>query len=62
MRAKTEAVNSQTAAQANKTRTGTRHDASISVGATGGTAGAGGETDGDDEGTALIEKNSLNYS
>ena len=56
MRARTDAATSQTAAQANKTRTGTRHDASISAGATGGIAVAAGETEGDDDGIALTEK------
>src|SRR5439155_13507556 len=56
MSAKADAVTSQTAAQANKTRTGTRHDASISAGGTGGIAVVPGETGGSDEGIALIEK------
>src|SRR2546425_5677513 len=60
MRAKTDAVTNQTAAHTNKTTTGTRHDASISAGATGGIAGTVGETDGDEEGIALIEKKAAN--
>jgi hypothetical protein len=56
MRAKTDAVTSQTAAQANKNRTGTRHEASISAGVTGGFAGAAGDTDCDDEAGELITK------
>src|SRR5439155_18057215 len=62
MSAKTDAVTSQTAAQANRTRTGTRHDASISAGATGGIAGMSRETGGEDEGIALIEKAADLYS
>src|ERR1051326_3616320 len=49
IRAKTDAVKSQTTAQTNKTRTGTRHDASISAGGTGG-------SDVDDEAAELIEE------
>src|SRR6266404_3152737 len=60
MRAKTEALTSQNAAQANKNRTGTRHDASISASVAGGIAGAAGEAAGDDEGIALIEKKAAN--
>src|SRR5439155_7199329 len=60
MSAKTEAVTTQNAAQPNKNRTGTRHEASISAGATGAIARAAGETDGDDEGIALIEKKAAN--
>src|SRR5438093_1464047 len=59
MSAKTEAATSQKAAQANKNRTGTRHDASISAGATEAIARAAGETDGDDDGIELIEKKGL---
>src|SRR3989442_207518 len=55
MSAKIEAATTQNAAQANKNRTGTRHDASISAGATGAIARAAGETDGGDEEVALIK-------
>src|SRR5690349_159829 len=62
MSAKTDAVTSQTAAQANKTRTGTRHDVSISAGATGEIAGVSRETGGDAGGIALIEQAADLYS
>jgi len=59
MSAKIEAVTTQNTAQANKNRTGTRHEASISADATGPIARAAKETDGDDEGIALIEKKAV---
>src|SRR6266571_7211682 len=55
MSAKIEAVTTQNAAQANKNRTGTRHEESISASATGGTEGTAASTIGADEEVALIK-------
>src|SRR2546423_1715781 len=56
MRPKTEATTNQTAAQANKTITGTRQEASMSAGGATGPERGSGETVCDDEEVAIIKK------
>ena len=55
MRPKTEAATNQTAAKANSTTTGTRHEASIAAGEAAGTEEAAGDSMCDDEEVALIK-------
>ena len=62
MRARTDDATSQTAAQVNRIRTGTRQDASISAGAMGGFTRPLGGVDGQDGGIALIKKGSQSLS